>query len=183
MLKVVDGDKTVYGETLTTNGKPILNSAAVADLSYTLQHVGSAALPALNNAGFDTAGKTGTWEANNSINTNAHAWMVGFDKKIAAAVWVGNKKEEQAIKDKGGATIWGSGIPTSIWKKFMTEAMAAMNPKKDNVKFNQPNFIGNENPQYSVPSPTPPPPVDPGQQPNPSNTPGNGGIPPFTRNR
>jgi membrane peptidoglycan carboxypeptidase len=44
----------------------------------------------LNN-GWDSAGKTGTWEYDNRTDQNAHAWMVGYTKKIAAAVWVGNK--------------------------------------------------------------------------------------------
>ena len=176
VTKVLNGDKPVYSETLPANNQArIMNPQAINDLTYALSKVASASVPGI---GWDTAGKTGTWEYNNRTDQNAHAWMVGFDKKVAAAVWVGNKKDEQAIKDKGGSTIWGSGIPTSIWKKFMSDAMKAMNPKKENTKFNAPNFIGNENPQYSVPSPTPPPPPDPGGNPfpNPTGTTGSGGI-------
>ena len=33
--------------------------------------------------------------------------MVGFTKKIAAAVWVGNKKDEKPIKDKNDADDLG----------------------------------------------------------------------------
>jgi membrane peptidoglycan carboxypeptidase len=50
-------------------------------------------------------------EYNNRNDQNAHAWNVGFTKNLAAAVWVGNRADEQAIVDKNGATIWGSGIP------------------------------------------------------------------------
>ena len=54
-------------------------------------------------SGWQTAGKTGTWEYSTSRNENAHAWMVGYTKKLAAAVWVGNRAEEKAIADKNGA--------------------------------------------------------------------------------
>jgi hypothetical protein len=46
----------------------------------------------------------------------------------------------------------------------MTDAMKAMNPKKENTKFNPPNFIGNENPEFSRPSPSNPPEQPPQQQ-------------------
>jgi membrane peptidoglycan carboxypeptidase len=186
VLKVMDGDQTVFGETLTANGQPILNSGASADLDYTLQNVGSAKDPALNSAGFDTAGKTGTWEANNSINTNAHAWMVGFTRKIATAVWVGNQKEEKPIVDKGGGTIWGSGIPSTIWRNFMTNATKDMALKPDkNSKFAPKANIGNENPDGSVPSPTPPPAptTDPTQNPGGPGNPGGGGPSPGPGNQ
>ena len=191
VLKVLDGDQVVFGETLPApNQKPIITAGASADLSYALSGVASSKIPALNSSGIDTAGKTGTWEANNSIDTNAHAWMVGFDKKIAAAVWVGNKKDEKPIKDKSGGTIWGSGIPSTIWRNFMTAATKDMGIKADkSTKFPPKADIGNEMPDGAVPSPTPPPPVVPTDQPpspnpNPSPGPGNQGIvfpvPPVT---
>ena len=72
--------------------------------------------------------------------------MVGYTKKIAAAVWVGNEKDEQAIMDKDKDIIWGSDLPGPIWKKFMSDATKAMKLPKENTKFNQPNFVGDENP-------------------------------------
>jgi membrane peptidoglycan carboxypeptidase len=176
VFKVLDtNNKTVFGETLQT--KPaILLPGASADLTYALQGVGSAKVPALNNAGFDTAGKTGTWEANNSIDTNAHAWMCGFTKKIATCIWVGNQKDEKPIKDKSNATIWGSGIPSTIWRNYTSNATKDMALKADkSTKFPPKANIGNENPDGSVPSPTPPPPVQPTDQ-NPGG-PGNPGGP------
>jgi membrane peptidoglycan carboxypeptidase len=178
VAKVMDGDRIVYGETLPKPNQPrILNQQQINDLTYALSKVGSAKLK--TNIGWDTAGKTGTWEYNGRTDQNAHAWMVGFTKKIATAVWVGNEKDEQAIKDKSNSTIWGSGIPASIWQKFMIDAMKAMNPKKENTKFNPPNFIGNENPEYSRPSPAGPAPTEqPAPQPGVSGPPGRGnGMP------
>jgi membrane peptidoglycan carboxypeptidase len=180
VASVADGDKVIYSDQLPKPGQqPIFAPQASNDLTHALSQVSSSKL----NVGWDSAGKTGTWEYNNRTDQNAHAWMVGYTKKLAAAVWVGNQKNEQAIKDKSGATIWGSGIPTQIWKKFMGEATKALNEKQVNTKFNPPSGIGNENPDRSVPSPTPtepPPPVEPTLPPTigPS---GQGGIFPTTR--
>jgi membrane peptidoglycan carboxypeptidase len=159
--KVLDGENIVYGETLPKPDQPkIMNQQAINDLDYALSKISSAKIPSL---GWDTAGKTGTWEYNNKTDENAHAWMVGFDKKIAAAVWVGNRDKEQSIKDKNNAVIWGSGIPSKIWQKFMTDATKAMNEKKVNTKFNPPSHVGTDQFPGAEPSPTPaaPPPSTP----------------------
>jgi membrane peptidoglycan carboxypeptidase len=149
----------VYSETLPNpNGSRILNPQAMNDLTYALQQVTASQIkPSI---GWDTAGKTGTWELNNASNDNAHAWMVGFDKKLAVAVWVGNKAEVKAIKNKDGQPVYGSGLPGIAWKKFMVAATTAMNPKKENTKFNPPSHIGNELPNGAVPSPTPAAPTE-----------------------
>ena len=148
--KVEKGDTIVYGETLPRTDQPRVFSAENSnDLTYALSQVDSAKV----SIGWDTAGKTGTWEYNQKSTENAHAWMVGFSKKIAAAVWVGNKKDEQALKDKSKKTIYGSGVPADVWRKFMTAATKAMNEKKTNTKFNSPSYAGNEMPAGAVPGP------------------------------
>jgi membrane peptidoglycan carboxypeptidase len=165
VTKVLDGDNIVYGETLPRPDQAkILNQDAINDLDYALSKISSAKIP--GGIGWDTAGKTGTWEYNNRTDQNAHAWMVGFTKKIAAAVWVGNKAQEQSIKDKSGNVIWGSGIPSKIWQKFMTDATKSMNEPKVNTKFNPPSHVGSDNPPGSDPSPTPAAPPPPTQDPN-----------------
>src|SRR5258708_38416234 len=99
--------------------------------------------------------------------------MVGYPKKIAAAVGVGNKAQEQSIKEKSGNVIWGSGIPAKIWQRFMADATKSMNEKKVNTKFNPPSHVGSDNPPGSAPSPTPAAPPDQGQPPGGGG--GNGG--------
>jgi membrane peptidoglycan carboxypeptidase len=175
VVKVTKGDAIVYGETLPKAGQqPIMNQQAINDLDYALSKITSASIK--GGIGWDTAGKTGTWEYNNSTTENGNAWMVGYSKKIAAAVWVGNKDKEQALKDKYGKTMWGSTVPATIWQSFMANATKAMNKPKVNTKFNPPSFIGNENPPGSAPSPTPaaPPPGQDPNQPTLPPTPGNG---------
>jgi membrane peptidoglycan carboxypeptidase len=177
VYKVMDGDQVVFGETLpASNQQPILQPAPVADLDYALSTVTSAKLK--NLAGWQSVGKTGTWEANQSTTTNAHAWMVGYTKKLAAAVWVGNQKDEKAIRDKSGGTVWGSGIPSFIWQQFITNATKAMGLTNDaSAKFPAKVGIGDENPPGSIPSPTPPPVVTQDPTTPPTGLPGAGGLP------
>jgi membrane peptidoglycan carboxypeptidase len=147
---VLKGDQVVYGETLPRPDQArIMSPQNINDLTYALSQVSSAKL----NIGWDTAGKTGTWEYGPKPTENAHAWMVGFDRKIAAAVWVGNKAEEQPIRDKKNTIIYGAGVPAEIWRAFMTNATTAMNEPKQNTKFNAPNFAGTTNPPGSVQGP------------------------------
>jgi len=73
--------------------------------------------------GRPAAGKTGTWELERQPGENAHAWMVGWTPQIATAVWVGNVKNEKALRDKAGQKIYGSTLPSDIWKQFMNVAL------------------------------------------------------------
>src|SRR5262249_32149781 len=157
--KVTDGDKIVYSEKLPSGNEPrILSPEAENDLTYALSKVTASNL----NNGWDSAGKTGTWELGTNQNENADAWMVGFTRRLAAAVWVGNKGPEKALRDKNQNQIYGAGIPASIWRAFMTNATRAMNLNRDGTDFNSPSFAGNTSPPGSVPSPAPTGP--PGQQ-------------------
>jgi membrane peptidoglycan carboxypeptidase len=160
VTKVMKGDAPVYGERLRTGGPAILTPQQINDLTYTMSQVSSADV----NIGWDTAGKTGTWEYGPNPNENAHAWMVGFSRRIAAAVWVGNAGEEGPLRDGSGQQVYGSGLPASIWRAFMTDATAAMAEPQEHTQFNPPNYLGDTNPPGSVPSPTP----SRGGQPNPS---------------
>jgi membrane peptidoglycan carboxypeptidase len=148
--KVMKGNDLIYSEKLPAPNQPrVFSQQNSNDLTYALSQV----VASKTNIGWDTAGKTGTWEYAQNSNENADAWMIGFDKKIAAAVWLGNKAEEHPLRDKNNAIIYGAGVPASIWKKFMTDATTAMNEKKVNTKFNPPAYAGDTNPPGSVPGP------------------------------
>jgi len=172
VTKVMEGEDQVYGESLPNDGQErIMKQQAINDLNFALSKVSTASVSGI---GWDTAGKTGTWQYGSSISENAHAWMVGYTKKVAAAVWVGAEKGG-AIKLANGKNIFGSDLPGPIWKKFMGDVTKAMAWPRESTKWNPPNFVGDENPNGSVPSPTPPPP-DPGGFPFPTfPPPGNGG--------
>ncbi|MBB5870648.1 membrane peptidoglycan carboxypeptidase [Allocatelliglobosispora scoriae] len=75
--------------------------------------------------GRDSAAKTGTWERGKTAD-NAHAWVVGFTKQIAVAVWVGNKGDELALKYANGDQINSGNMPGDIWHNFLNEASKGM---------------------------------------------------------
>ncbi len=148
--KVTKDERVVYAETLPTGNQPrVFSQQNSNDLTYALSQVGSAKV----NIGWDTAGKTGTWEYSQQSKENAHAWMVGYSRKLAAAVWVGNKAEEKPLRDKGNSIVYGSGVPADIWRKFMTNATKAINAPKQNTRFKAPNYAGNVLPDGAVPGP------------------------------
>jgi membrane peptidoglycan carboxypeptidase len=139
---VFKGDTAVYGETL---GKPeaVLSKAALADLSWTLSRTSAGKLP-----GLDSASETGVWATKLDSSLNAHAWIVGYTSKLAMAVWVGNNKDENAIKDKAGKMITGDTLPAAIYRTVMPAVHTALNLKPP--RFAKPVFAGNLNPPESV---------------------------------
>ena len=112
----------VYAEQLTQS--PIgLTPAQIDQLTSALSQVPSAKLP----NGWDAAGKTGTWQAGNSLTENAHTWMVGYTRALAVAVWLGTT-DGKALKTKDGKTdVFGSTYAAPIWRQFIVDATAAMN--------------------------------------------------------
>jgi membrane peptidoglycan carboxypeptidase len=115
-------DDLVYAEQLTQS--PIgLTTAQVDQLTSALSQVPSAKLP----NGWDAAGKTGTWQAGNSLTDNADAWMVGYTHALAVAVWLGTS-DGKALKTKDGKSdVFGSTHAAPIWQQFLVDATAAMN--------------------------------------------------------
>jgi penicillin-binding protein 1A len=60
------------------------------------------------------AGKTGTSQ------NYGDAWFIGFNDSLVAGVWVGNDDHAPMRRVTGGS------LPAAIWKRFMSEAGAAM---------------------------------------------------------
>lgn len=71
----------------------------------------------------EAAGKTGTVQYGDTGGANSHAWMAGYTPQMAAAVWVGRTQGDGPIKTKDGGNIFGSGLPSDIWKAFMDAAL------------------------------------------------------------
>ena len=97
-------------------GKP------VADLTSTLLKVPSANL----GNGWQAAGKTGTWEAGRSLDRNAHTWMVGYTRPLAAAVWLGTTDGKALRTSNGKYNVFGSTYAAPVWRQFMVNALAAL---------------------------------------------------------
>lgn len=132
----------VYAETLPDRDQPrLLNAAQLADLSYTLSQ---------SYVGSGVALKTGTWEYNQDPSQNAHAWSIGYTSALATAIWVGNRADEQALLDRNGATVWGSGLPTTILHRVVTDTQAQLGLQP--TAFPAPAFVGDLNPPGSSPN-------------------------------
>jgi membrane peptidoglycan carboxypeptidase len=138
---VASGAEVVYGEPVPDAGQArILTAAQVADLSYALSSSpGSGGI----------AIKQGTWEFNRDLNKTAHAWSIGYTSAVAMAVWIGNKAEEQGLVDRTGATIWGSGLPSTILRAVVTGTQTQLGLKP--TPFPPPTTTAAANPSGSIP--------------------------------
>jgi membrane peptidoglycan carboxypeptidase len=165
------GDQ-VYGEKLTHTDIG-LNREQVNELSWTLSQVAAAKLP----NGWDAAGKTGTWQHGNSTTDNAHTWMVGYTRAIAAAVWLGTTDGKPLVTSNGSHDVFGASFPAPIWRQFMVQATAALKPDNNLKHFEQPTFP-NESPSPSPTKSTPPPSQSPSRTGQPSSKPSSSTPPP-----
>ncbi len=74
-----------------------------------------------------------------------------YTPSLSTAVWVGTPDGE-AITNSGGAMIYGSGLPSDIWKDTMDGALEGT----DNEKFPTPGKINGQAggvPEYTAPAP------------------------------
>jgi membrane peptidoglycan carboxypeptidase len=75
---------------------------------------------------------------------------VGYTPSLSTAVWVGTT-DGQALENSNGAMIYGSGLPSDIWKDTMDGALEGTPVEK----FPKPGPIGGQSglPAYSAPAP------------------------------
>jgi membrane peptidoglycan carboxypeptidase len=132
---VTKAGEQVYAEK-TTQRDIGLDQEQIDELNWTLRQVEAAKLP----NGWDSAGKTGTWQAGNSTTDNVHTWMVGYTRALAAAVWLGTTDGKPLITKSGGHDVFGANYPGPIWRQFMVEATAAMQLDKNANRFGTPKF-------------------------------------------
>ncbi|QBJ98665.1 penicillin-binding protein [Rhodococcus sp. ABRD24] len=155
--KVVTADGTVLLDRGTPTGKEVVD-AAVAD-NATAAMVPIAGYSNGHNlaGGRPSASKTGTAQLGDT-GSNKDAWMVGYTPQLSTAVWVGTGPGLPLVNSWGGM-IYGSGLPSDIWKATMDGALKGT----DIEKFPTPAPIAGQAgvPQYSAPAPaktTPPAP-------------------------
>ncbi|SCL29176.1 Membrane carboxypeptidase (penicillin-binding protein) [Micromonospora rhizosphaerae] len=140
---VTKGEDKVYQEQLTRTDLE-LDEEALNQLDWTLSRVKAAKL----DNGWDSAGKTGTWQAGQSTTQNVHTWMVGYTGALAAAVWLGTTDGKPLKTKDGSYEVYGSSGPGPIWRQFMEQATAALKLDPDKYRFGTPEFPGD------TPSPT-----------------------------
>ena len=109
-----------------------------------------------------SAAKTGTNQLGDT-GANRDAWMVGYTPSLSTAVWVGTTDGTQPLVNASGGAVYGSGLPSDIWKDTMDGALE----DTDNETFPKPTEIGG---YAGVPQAPPPPPPSPLVPPPPSET-------------
>lgn len=120
--------------------------------------------------GRPSAAKTGTNQLGDT-GANRDAWMVGFTPSLSTAVWVGTVNGDKPLVNQWGGPVYGSGLPSDIWKATMDGALEG----SDWESFPKPTEIGGyagvPAPVY-VPPPAPSAPPPPTDVTPPSPTPG-----------
>lgn len=108
-----------------------------------------------------SAAKTGTNQLGDT-GANRDAWMVGYTPSLSTAVWVGTTDGTKPLVNSYGGPVYGSGLPSDIWKETMDGALDGT----DNETFPKPTEIGGYAgpPQAPAPPPSstapPPPPAE-----------------------
>ncbi len=100
-----------------------------------------------------SAAKTGTTQLGDTTS-NKDAWMVGYTPSLSTAVWVGTTEGDVPLVTASGGAIYGSGLPSDIWKATMDGALKGT----PNETFPKPTEIGG---YAGVPAAPPPAPVAP----------------------
>ncbi|BBX40981.1 transglycosylase domain-containing protein [Mycobacterium simiae] len=100
--------------------------------------------------GRPSAAKTGTVQLGDT-QANKDAWMVGYTPSLSTAVWLGTVQDNVPLVTASGAEVYGSGLPSDIWKATMDGALKGTS----NESFPKPTEIGG---YAGVPAPPPPPP-------------------------
>ncbi|WP_369803327.1 transglycosylase domain-containing protein [Mycobacterium sp. E2699] len=102
--------------------------------------------------GRPSAAKTGTVQLGDT-QANKDAWMVGYTPSLSTAVWVGTVQDNVPLVTASGAEVYGSGLPSDIWKSTMDGALKGTS----NESFPKPSEIGG----YAGGPAAPPPPAPP----------------------
>lgn len=149
--KVVTGDgQVLYDASSQDNSGEQRIPKAVADNVISAMEPIAGYSRGHNLAGGRRSGaKTGTVQLGDT-GANRDAWMVGFTPSLSTAVWVGTTTGNEPLTNKGGGPVYGSGLPSDIWKATMDGALKGT----DNETFPKPTAIGG---YAGVPQAPPPP--------------------------
>ncbi|MEV0948589.1 transglycosylase domain-containing protein [Rhodococcus sp. NPDC049939] len=148
--KVVSADGTVLFDRGIVPGEPRIDRAVADNVTAAMEPIAAYSRNHNLAGGRPSAAKTGTVQLGDT-GENKDAWMVGYTPSLSTAVWVGTA-EGTALRTSSGGMIYGSGLPSDIWKDTMDDALAGTS----NERFPKPGSIGG---QAGVPTFTGPPPT------------------------
>lgn len=154
VTKVVNGDgQVLYEEGADSGGDRRIPKAVADNVTAAMEPIAAYSRGHNLAGGRLSAAKTGTVQFGDT-KSNKDAWMVGYTPSLSTAVWVGTAKGDKPLVTSSGAEVYGSGLPSDIWKATMDGALKGT----ANEPFPKPTEIGGF---AGVPVAPPPPPPAP----------------------
>ncbi|WP_045375642.1 transglycosylase domain-containing protein [Mycobacterium kyorinense] len=153
--KVVNSEGRVLFDAATqdNSGEQRIDKAVADNVTSAMQPIAGYSRGHSLAGGRPSAAKTGTTQLGDT-DANKDAWMVGYTPSLSTAVWVGTVQGDQPLVNKWGGPVYGSGLPSDIWKATMDGALKGTN----NESFPKPTEIGGYAGVPAAPPPPPPPP-------------------------
>ena len=133
------------------SGEQRIPKAVADNVTAAMEPIASYSRGHTLSGGRPSAAKTGTTQLGDT-NADKDAWMVGYTPSLSTAVWVGTAKGDAPLVTASGGPVYGSGLPSDIWKSTMDGALKGTS----NESFPKPTEIGG---YAGVPAPPPPPPA------------------------
>ncbi|QNG21573.1 penicillin-binding protein [Rhodococcus triatomae] len=148
--RVVTSDGTVLLDRGADPGEQRIDAAVADNVTAAAEPIAAYSRNHGLAGGRPSASKTGTAQLGDT-GENKDAWMVGYTPSLSTAVWVGTE-EGQALRNVYGGKIYGSGLPSDIWKDAMDGALQGTPVER----FPKPGSIAGQAgvPSYSAPAPT-----------------------------
>jgi membrane peptidoglycan carboxypeptidase len=153
--KVVNAEGQVLFDASTSNntGEQRIDKAVADNVTDAMRPIAGWSNGHNLAGGRASAAKTGTVQLGDT-GANRDAWMVGYTPSLSTAVWVGTTEGTKPLQTASGRAVYGSGLPSDIWKATMDGALQGT----DKETFPKPTKIGG---YAGVPAAPPPPPPAP----------------------
>jgi membrane peptidoglycan carboxypeptidase len=153
--KVVNSEGRVLFDASNSNnsGEQRIPKDVADNVTSAMQPIASYSRGHALAGGRPSAAKTGTTQLGDT-DADKDAWMVGYTPSLSTAVWVGTTTGDKPLVNKGGGPIYGSGLPSDIWKSTMDGALKGTTTES----FPKPGSIGGFAGAPAAPPPPPPPP-------------------------
>ena len=162
--KVVNSSgQVLFDATTQDTGEQRIDKAVADNVTSAMQPIAGWSRGHNLAGGRPSAAKTGTNQLGDT-GDNRDAWMVGYTPSLSTAVWVGTTEGVKPLKNQYGGAVYGSGLPSDIWKATMDGALDGT----DNESFPKPTEIGGYAGVPQAPPPAPSGPADPGGPPVPA---------------
>ncbi|MFI1463894.1 transglycosylase domain-containing protein [Nocardia carnea] len=121
VTKVVTADGQVLLDRGDVAGERRVSEAVADNVTAAMEPIAAYSRNHGLAGGRPSAAKTGTAQLGDT-GENKDAWMVGYTPSLATAVWVGTT-DNSPLRNYGGAMIYGSSLPSDIWKDTMDGAL------------------------------------------------------------